>query len=567
MDLAEPAAVEAGTSTRELIRAEIGRALRHAQDSSAVPGLPEGAELPPIEVVRPDTAGHGDYSTNLALKLAGRVGRPPRVIADALVAAFAGTPGERLIDRAEAAGPGFVNVWLADGYVERSLDGIRSMGTTYGRAASPDGRRTNVEFVSANPTGPLTIGNARGAFVGDLLCRVLEAGGQQVTREYYFNDFGTQVEKLGESVRAVRLGAPVPEDGYRGAYVADLAAQVPDDLWKRATEEPERAGWLLGEWASERVREGIEASLERLGVHFDVWKSEGSLHREGWLERGVGRLRETEYAYEQDGALWFRSTAFGDDKDRVILRSNGQPTYFAADIGYLVEKFSRGFDTLIYVWGADHHGTVARLRNAATALGFDAAQVQVLLIAWVRFIRDGQEISMSKRSGEFITLDELLEEVGVDAARWFFASRAPSTGIDFDIELARKQSNENPVYYVQYAHARISSILRRAESEGLRAADSVAGTLAGDEVALGLAKQLLELPDVVRDAGESRETQGITAYATRLATTFHAFYRDRRVIDTDDPTTSASRLALVDATRITLAAALGLLGISAPESM
>jgi arginyl-tRNA synthetase len=567
MEVADTAmAPGATTSVREMVRAEVERAWAQSREEGAVPDLESAAQAPAIEIARSDSSSHGDYSTNLALKLAGRVRRPPRAVAEALASRLAAL-GPGLVERTEVAGPGFVNIWLSPAWIERAADSVRTAGAGYGRATAAEPQHFNVEFVSANPTGPLTIGNARGAFVGDLLCRVLEAGGQRVTREYYFNDFGTQVEKLGESVRAVRSDESVPEDGYRGAYVAELAAQVPDELWQRAVDEPARAGGLLGEWASERVREGIESSLERLGVHFDVWKSEGSLHREGWLERGIERLRGTEYAYEQDGALWFRSTAFGDDKDRVVLRSNGQPTYFAADIGYLLEKFSRGFDELIYIWGADHHGTVARLRNAATALGFDAAQVQVLLIAWVRFIRDGQEISMSKRSGEFITLNELLEEVGVDAARWFFASRAPSTGIDFDIELARKQSNENPVYYVQYAHARISSILRRAQDEGLAPADTVVGALRGDDVALGLAKQLLELPDVVRDAGESRETQGITAYATRLATTFHAFYRDRRVVDAAEPDGSATRLALVDATRVTLAATLTLLGISAPESM
>jgi arginyl-tRNA synthetase len=365
----------------------------------------------------------------------------------------------------------------------------------------------------------------------------------------------------------VRLGEPLPDDGYRGAYVNELAAAVPAELWQRAEASPDAAPRLLGEWASEKVRAGIEASLARLGVRFDVWKSEGSLHREGWVERGIAQLRERGHMYEHEGALWFRSTAFGDDKDRVVIRSNGLPTYFAADIGYLLEKLSRGFDELVYVWGADHHGTVPRLKGAAEALGFSRDQVQVLLIAWVRFVRDGQEISMSKRSGEFITLDELLEEVGVDAARWYFASRAPSTGIDFDIELARKQSNENPVYYVQYAHARISSILRKAEAEGIAPAASLAGSIGTDAVARGLARELLDLPDVVGDAAAVRETQGITAYATSVATTFHAYYRDRRVVDPDDPATSAARLALVDATRITLAATLSLLGISAPDSM
>jgi len=297
-----------------------------------------------------------------------------------------------------------------------------------------------------------------------------------------------------------------------------------------------------------------------------VWTSEGRLHSEGWVERAIDRLREHGHVYEQDGALWFRSTEFGDDKDRVIIRSNGEPTYFAADIGYVTEKFSRGFDHLIYIWGADHHGTVARVRNAAEAMGFDREAVQMLLYSWVRFVRDGKEISMSKRTGEFITLDELLAEVGVDAARWSFASRGYTSAIDFDIELAKKQSNENPVYYVQYAHARIASILRKAAEAGLSPAASVAGALGGAPEA-ALSRAVARLPEVVEDAVLAEETQMITAYATDLATTFHAFYRDARVVDASEPERSAHRLALAEAARVTLANALGLLGISAPDSM
>jgi arginyl-tRNA synthetase len=420
--------------------------------------------------------------------------------------------------------------------------------------------------VSANPTGPLHVGNARGAFIGDLLSRVLEAGGQRVTREYYFNDSGGQIRNLGASVVALRRGEPVPEDGYQAAYVSDLAAAVPDDVWAEATAADADTDGIAGHWAAGQVRGGIEASLATLDVHFDVWTSEARLHDEGWVGRAVERLRERGHVYEQDGATWFRSTAFGDDKDRVIFRSTGEPTYFAADIGYVTEKFSRGFDHLIYIWGADHHGTVARLRNAAEAMGYDRDAVQVLLYSWVRFVRDGVEVSMSKRAGEFITLDELLAEVGTDAARWFFASRAVTTEIDFDIELAKKQSNENPVYYVQYAHARIASILRKAETAGLTRADGVGEALAGPPEAV-LARAISRFPEVVEDAVEAEETQGITAYATELATTFHGFYRDARVVDADAPARSAARLALAEAARITLANALALLGISAPDSM
>ncbi|HYO43188.1 MAG TPA: arginine--tRNA ligase, partial [Candidatus Limnocylindrales bacterium] len=436
----------------------------------------------------------------------------------------------------------------------------------WGRIPAVNPRKVNVEFVSANPTGPLTVGNARGAFVGDLLCRVLEAGGQEVTREYYFNDSGAQIDHLGASVVAVRKGEPVPEDGYKGAYVETLAREVPDDTWAEAVAQGADAAAVVGGWASRRVRGMIEGSLDRLGVHFDVWKSEASLHDEGWVERAVARLRDAGEVYEQDGATWFRSTTYGDDKDRVVYRSDGRPTYFAADIGYVTEKFSRGFDHLIYIWGVDHHGTVARNKNAAQAMGYDPDHYSVLLIGWVRFVADGIEVSMSKRAGTFVTLDDLLDAVGTDAARWFFASRAAHVAFDFDIEQARKQSAENPVYYVQYAHARIASIVRKAADAGLAPAAGLEGLLAGEPEA-ALARVVSRLPEIVEDAVLAEETQGITAYATDLATQFHAFYRDARVVDTDNPERSGKRLALALATQATLANALALLGISAPDQM
>ena len=558
-----------------------------------------GAELPPVEIERPVKAEHGDLATSLAMKLARPYRMAPLRIAEAIAAelaaeidaatgADAGTAGSPIAS-VEVAPPGFLNMRLADGALEELVAGVLANPGAWGRARAAHPRHVNVEFVSANPTGPLHIGNARGAFVGDLLCRVLEAAGHEVTREYYFNDFGAQVRNLGGSVVAIRAGTVMPEDGYRGAYVHDLARDLPAEVWAAAeaasranapgepdgsTEVAEPAArdaaWIVGEWASERVRAGIEASLATLGVRFDVWKSEGSLYREGWVERAVERLRASGQLYEQDGALWFRSTDYGDDKDRVVRKSSGDYTYFGSDIGYVVEKFSRGFDHLIYIWGADHHGTVARLRNAAEAMGFDREDVQMILMAWVRFVRDGVEVSMSKRAGEFITLDELLEEIGVDAARWFFAARGYTSGIDFDIELAKKQSAENPVYYVQYAHARIASILRKAAEAGLLPGTGVApGSLGGDGSTPegALVRVLARFPEVVEDAAAAEETQGVTAFATELATQFHAFYRDARVLDPAEPERSRSRLALVRATQLTLAGALGLLGISAPESM
>ncbi len=337
-------------------------------------------------------------------------------------------------------------------------------------------------------------------------------------------------------------------------------------MWSAAEAQGADAGEVLGRWASERVRAGIESSLARLGVRYDVWTSEGAIHEAGWVERGIGQLREAGYMYEDGGAQWFRSSSLGDDKDRVVIRSNGRPTYFAADIGYVAEKFSRGFDELIYIWGEDHHGTVARNRAAAIALGFDAGRVRWPLIAWVRFVRDGVEIPMSKRSGEFITLDELLNEVGADGARWYFSSRAYTTGIDFDLELAKKQSNENPVYYVQYAHARACSILRNAAEVGARPD----ATRTGDELRhpseQALIHHLLDFPDAIGTAAERRETHEVPRYAYELASAFSAFYRDCKVL-TDDAELAAARLALVDASRSVLANALDLLGIAAPEQM
>ena len=553
-------------SVRARIHSHIQAAWQQAVAAGELAEL-DPQQLPRIEVERPANPEHGDLATNLAMKLARPMRRSPSQIAETLAASLRALPDGLAIGDVRVAAPGFLNLRLSARWLEGVMDEAVAAGEAFGRVRPEHPRHVNVEFVSANPTGPLTVGNARGAFVGDLLCRVLEGGGHRVTREYYFNDSGRQVRILGASVAARRLGEDLPEEAYRGSYVDDLATRLPQEVWEAATAPGADRDGLIGEWAGERLRDGIEASLERLGVHFDVWKSEASLHDEGWVSRAVEALRQGGHVFEQDGATWFRSTTFGDDKDRVIFRSNGEPTYFASDMGYVREKFSRGFDKLIYVWGADHHGTVARVRNAAEAMGFDREAVEMLMVAWVRFVRDGQEIPMSKRSGEFLTLDELLEEMGVDGARWSFASRSASTPIDVDIELARRQSSENPVYYVQYAHARICSILAKAAQAGLERADSFSGVLAGDDVATGLAKVVLRLPEVVEDAASSEETQGVTAYATELATTFHGYYRDRRVIDVDDHPTSAGRLALIDLTRSVIRSALALLGISAPEAM
>ena len=548
------------------LRADLRHAIALARDHAIAAGalrVSDGAELPEIGIEQPAKPEHGDWATNAAMQLAPMARMAPMQIA-AILLEHLERPAS--VGEAMVAPPGFINFRVDPAWIAAQVGPILAAGASYGHAAAEQPQRINVEFVSANPTGPLHIGNARGAFVGDVLARVLTAAGHEVTREYYFNDFGAQVVNLGLSVLARRRGDEVPQDGYRGAYVDGLAADLPEDVLAAADADPAGAGMIVGRWASERVRDGIETSLEHLGVHFEVWKEEGSLHRDGWVERAVDRLRQAGHIYESEGATWFRSTTFGDDKDRVVYRSNGQPTYFASDIGYVTEKFDRGFDELIYIWGADHHGTVARVRNAAGAMGYDREAVRMLLIAWVRFVRDGIEIPMSKRSGEFITLDELLAEVGVDAARWFFSSRAFTTGIDFDLELAKKQSNENPVYYVQYAHARAASILRHADEVGVAADPARTGELLTHPSEQALIRHLLDLPDAVTTAALRRETHEVPRYAYELATAFSAFYRDCKVLG-EDADLSAARLALVAATQSVIANALALLGISAPDSM
>ena len=581
-----------GTPLRHVVRDAVGRALRRAIASGVLPA-PDSAEsleglIRSIEVEVPASSEHGDYASNVAMKSSKLLKRAPAQIATAIVDELRAEAKERLhggagslgpIADAEVAGPGFLNMRLRAGLLADLLNAMIAAPDAWGhltRADTGAPTRVNVEFVSANPTGPLTVGNARGAFVGDLLARVLEAAGQEVTREYYFNDFGEQVRRLGESVIALRNGQEVADDGYKGDYVASLANAIPPEVAERArsahdaevNDHDQDEVAVIGKWASEQIRIGIQSSLAALGVEFDVWRSEGSLYTEGHVERAIEKLRAAGWLEERDGALWFKSTAFGDDKDRVIKKSTGAYTYFGSDIGYVEEKFGRGFDHLVYVWGADHHGTVARVRNAGEALGYKKERMEMLLVAWVRFVRDGVEMSMSKRAGTFVTLDELLEEIGVDSARWYFASRSASTAIDFDIKAATARNSENPVYYAQYAHARMQSILRKASAEGMAVAAGIGDLI--DDVSrpdAALARVVVRLPEVVEDAAAHHETQGITTYASELATAFSAFYRDAKVVDSSAPELSAKRLRLVQAAATSLAASLRLLGISAPAEM
>jgi arginyl-tRNA synthetase len=527
--------------------------------------------IPEIEVVRPRQREHGDYATNVALAVGAAVGRSPRDIAEMVVSRL---PPSDLVARADVAGPGFINLTLAEGWLHGALGQIEREGDRYGRIEAESPRSVQVEFVSANPTGPLHVGHARNAALGDALADVLEAAGHRVEREYYYNDAGRQMELFAQSVDARYLGllgrpATVPDDGYPGEYVADIARDIlreHGDGLAALPDEERRA--RLGAEAQRRIFDWIRATLDRFRVRFDTWFSERTLHQSGRIADAVERLRHGGHAYDGEGAVWFHSTEFGDDKDRVLIRSNGEPTYFAADCAYLVDKFSRGFDHLIYVWGADHHGDVVRVKGAAQALGFDPDAVEIVLYQFVTFTEGGRPLRMSKRAGDVITLDDLLDRVGSDAARYTLLTRSVDSPIDFDLEEVTRQSMDNPVYYVQYAHARIASLLRYAEEQGIivEPFDRIRPELLAHETERELLRTVAEYPEEVRVAADLRAPHRLTRYADELAHGFHRFYTECRVV-TDDPALTQARLHLAAASRQVLANVLGLLGVSAPASM
>ena len=529
--------------------------------------------VPEDFVGTPRLKEHGDLSVNLALVLASRAKRPPREVAQVFVEQLGRPP---MVDRVEIAGPGFVNVFLKPDWLRESITDILGRGASYGRAGQPMGRRVQVEFVSANPTGPLHVGHARNAVLGDVIANLLDATGDQVEREYYFNDAGGQMDRFGASVEARYLqltgqdDAEVPEDGYHGAYITEIARDIVREHGDvLAGLPPEERLIRLREEGVKRSLPAIKESLARFGVEFDTYFSEAELARKGEIDTAVQRLLQSGHAYQADGAIWFRSTDYGDDKDRVIVRSNGAHTYFGADCAYVVDKFTRGFDHLVYVWGADHHGDVVRVRGVAQALGYDAAAVEIVLYQFVSFLRAGEPIKMSKRAGTFVSLDELIDEVGTDAARFHLLSFSPDSPMNFDIEVVKQQTLENPVYYVQYGHARIASILRKAAERGIEARPWTAATFdpIKDEAEFDLIRTLSEFPDVVAAAAMGRAPHRVTHYAGEVAHAFHRFYTDCRVVNQDDDLTTQARLWLSVAAKQVIASALGLLGVSAPEAM
>jgi arginyl-tRNA synthetase len=543
----------------ELLKATATAVLaEHALDTAALP--------PAITVERPRNPEHGDYASNLALQLAKKVGANPRELAGWLADALAKADG---IASAEVAGPGFINLRLDASAQGLIINNVIDAGHTYGHSDAQAGHNINLEFVSANPTGPIHIGGTRWAAVGDALGRLLTTQGADVLREYYFNDHGAQIDRFANSLIAAAKGEPTPEDGYAGSYIADIAAQVlqqaPDALSQPDAEQHEtfrRIGVDL-------MFTHIKKSLHDFGVDFDVYTHEESMHTSGRVEQAIARLRENGNIYEKDGATWLRTSAFSDDKDRVVIKSDGKHAYIAGDLAYYLDKRGRGFDLCIYMLGADHHGYISRLKAAAEAFGDDPASVEVLIGQMVNLVRDGQPVKMSKRAGTVITLDDLVEAIGVDAARYSLIRSSVDTPIDIDLALWSSASNENPVYYVQYAHARLSALARNAAELGLIPDTGHLELLTHDKEG-ALVRNLGEFPRVLKTAAALREPHRVCRYLEDLAGDYHRFYDSCRVLPQGDEEPNelhTARLALCQATRQVIANGLAILGVSAPERM
>jgi arginyl-tRNA synthetase len=534
-------------------------------------------DIPDFVLERPRYKAHGDWATNAALALAGKVGLPPRHVAEVIARQMQveSEEGLRALAGVEVAGPGFINMTLDHGRVLAELKRVAEEGAGYGRWDFGKGTRINLEFVSANPVGPLHVGHGRWAALGDALGNLLEEVGYDVDREFYLNDYGSQMEVFAISVEARYMeyaGYEVefPAEGYHGEYINEIARSLfEEDGGLLADEEPARRRAELGDRAYALELGRIKDSLDAIGVHFHTWFSERSLHLDGAVAAGVEELLARGLAYREEGAVWMRTSDFGDDKDRVLIRQNDVPTYFASDIAYHMNKISRGYERLIDIWGADHHGYVARMQAALEAQGYPGA-LEVILGQLVNLKRGGEPVRMSKRTGELVTFDELLEEVGKDVARYIFLTRSQDSALDFDITLAKEESMENPVYYVQYAYARICSILRFAKEQGVAVAEAAPDLetlrLLDKEEELDLCLKLFEFEELVRDAAIDRAPHRMTRYLEELAAVFHVFYNRHRVIN-DDPGLTTARLFLVLCTRQVLFNGLAIIGVSAPERM
>ncbi|MFZ5943966.1 MAG: arginine--tRNA ligase [Bacillota bacterium] len=554
----------------EKLKDNIRRQIIAALEENKAEGKLHYEKLPGFVIEVPREKAHGDFACNIAMLLTKEAKMNPRQIAQLIVDKFntQGTWTEKL----EIAGPGFINFYLNNHWMYDVLPLVEDQDEKFGSSTVGDGKKVQVEFVSANPTGLLHMGNARGAALGDTLANLLSAAGFQVTKEFYINDAGNQIENFGKSLEAryfqeMGRDVPFPEEGYHGKDIIDTVKTIIKEVGSQYMElEPEERRTRLIETALEEKLSAIRTALANFGVEYDIWFSESTLHESGAIAEVIEVLKGKDLIYEQEGALWFRSSRFGsDDKDEVVVRSNGTPTYFAADIAYHKNKFDRGFDWVINIWGADHHGHVARMKGAVEAVGYNPDNLTVILMQLVRLFRGGEIVRMSKRTGKYITLSELVEEVGKDAARYFFVMRNPDSHLDFDLDLAKQQSSDNPVFYVQYAHARICSILK-AVGEGKPSSAKADVTLLQEPAELELIRKIADLPDEIAQAAKALEPHRIARYAHDLASSFHTFYNSCRVL-TDDESLKNARLVLVNATRITLRNVLTLLGVSAPERM
>ncbi|MGN9866954.1 arginine--tRNA ligase [Bacillus swezeyi] len=534
-------------------------------------GLAEEKDIPEVVLEVPKDKSHGDYSTNMAMQLARIAKKAPRNIAEEIVSSF--DKGKASIDQLDIAGPGFINFYMDNQYLTKLIPAVLEAGEAYGETSIGGGERVQVEFVSANPTGNLHLGHARGAAVGDSLCNVLEKAGYDVSREYYINDAGNQINNLALSVEARYFEAlgkekPMPEDGYRGEDIKEIGKKLAEEFGDRFLHEDESERLtFFREYGLKYELGKLREDLENFRVPFDVWYSETSLYQNGKIDQALETLREKGHIYEEDGATWFRSTAFGDDKDRVLIKKDGSYTYLLPDIAYHKDKLDRGFQKLINVWGADHHGYIPRMKAAIEALGYNKETLEVEIIQLVHLYKNGEKMKMSKRTGKAVTMRDLIDEVGLDAVRYFFAMRSADTHMDFDLDLAVSTSNENPVYYAQYAHARICSMLRQGEEKGLSLEGDLALAKISSEKEYDLLKAIGAFPEAVADAAEKRIPHRITNYIFELASVLHSFYNAEKVLDPGDEEKSRARLSLMKATQITLNNALKLIGVSAPEKM
>jgi len=525
-----------------------------------------------VLVERPNDPEHGDLSTNIAFLVARTRKSNPVELAKRIVDNLEFV--HDFIDRVEVAGPGFINFYFSRRFLIQQVVEINRLKGRYGSSNLGQGRKFQVEFVSANPTGPLVVVSARAAAVGSALVNLLRKVGFRVEAEYYINDTGAQVLKLGRSLRArfaerVGVEIPFPEDGYPGDYLIEIAGTIPVDEGKRWLElEEEESSRRFGEYATGMLLEQIKEDLRLFGVEFDIFFNESSLHKEGGeVEQALEILKSKGYVYEREGALWFRSTEFGDEKDRVLVRQDGTPTYFLADAAYHLNKLRRGFEHVIDIWGPDHHGHIKRLQAATQVLGAEKDWLEILIVQWVRLLENGKQVSMSKRGGEFVTLRDLINDVGADAAKFFFLMRKTNAHLDFNLTLARKESEENPVYYVQYAHARISSVISYAKSEGVEfPKDSSCVEMLTEQEEIELMRKLVVFPQLIEEAAIAREPNRLSSYAQQVAASFHHFYHICRIVS-NDRRLSEARLLLAEATRIVLAESLRIIGVSAPERM